>query len=90
MAAEALTKAAKQKEYSIKVETQGSIGIENVITAEDVANADIVILTQGMDIINSERFAGKPIINVGIGDIVRKASIIITQAEEVIAQTRQK
>lgn len=72
------------------METQGSIGIENVITAEDVANADIVILTQGMDIINSERFAGKLIINVGVGDIVRKASIIITQAEEVIAQRRQK
>lgn len=90
MAAEALAKAAKQRGHSIKVETQGAIGLENVITAEDVAEADIIILTKDMAIKNKERFAGKTIINVGVGDAVRKADIIVAKAEEVIAQKGQK
>jgi fructose-specific PTS system IIB-like component len=90
MAAEALTKTAKKRGHDIKVETQGSIGIENAIRSEEVANADIIILTKDMAIKNKERFAGKPIINVGIGDVVRKADIIIAKAEEVIEQKTQK
>ncbi|PFP15650.1 PTS fructose transporter subunit IIB [Bacillus sp. AFS073361] len=90
MAAEALSKAAKKRGHSIKVETQGSIGIENTIRAEEVVDADIIILTKDMAIKNKERFAGKPIINVGVGDVVRKADIIVAKAEEVIAQRVQK
>jgi len=90
MAAEALTKAAQKKGHIIKVETQGAIGIENAITAADVVDADIVILTKDMAIKNKERFAGKTIINVGVGDAVRKADIIVAKAEEVIAQKAQK
>ena len=41
MAAEALESAAKAKGWEVKVETQGSIGLENELTAEDVASADI-------------------------------------------------
>ncbi|STI82583.1 fructose-like specific PTS system EIIB component 2) [Escherichia coli] len=46
MAAEALESAAKAKGWEVKVETQGSIGLENELTAEDVASADMVILTK--------------------------------------------
>lgn len=90
MAAEALAKAAKKRGHTIKVETQGSIGVENTIRAEEVVDADIIILTKDMAIKNKERFAGKPIINVGVGDVVRKADIIVAKAEEVIAQRVQK
>ena len=37
MAAEALESAAKAKGWQVKVETQGSIGIENELTAEEIA-----------------------------------------------------
>ena len=40
MAAESLESAAKAKGWQVKVETQGSIGIENELTAEDIASAD--------------------------------------------------
>jgi fructose-like PTS system EIIB component len=90
MAAEALTKAAKKRGHNVKVETQGSIGIENVIKVEDVVDADIIILTKDMAIKNKERFAGKPIINVGVGDVVRKADLIVAKAEEVINQMVKK
>jgi len=90
MAAEALIKAAKKRGHSIKVETQGSIGIENAITAQDVADADIVVFANDIGTKNKERFAGKPIISVGVVDAVRKADIIMAKAEEVMAQRGQK
>lgn len=44
MAAEALKKAAAQHGYEIKVETQGSVGAKNTLTAEEIAAADVVII----------------------------------------------
>ena len=45
MAAEALESAAKAKGWEVKVETQGSIGLENELTAEDVAGAALYAAT---------------------------------------------
>ncbi|TDT62445.1 PTS fructose-like transporter subunit IIB [Fonticella tunisiensis] len=87
MAAEALERAAKAKGIEIKVETQGSIGIENRITMEDVKNADAVILTKDMGIKERERFNGKPIVNVGVGDAIKKADQII---DKIIAYLNNK
>lgn len=72
MAAEAIEKACKEKGLEVKIETQGSIGIENELTAEDIASADAVILTKDMPIKNEEKFSGKPIIRVGISDVIKK------------------
>ena len=55
MAAEAIEKACRERGIEVKVETQGSIGIENEITADDVKDADIVILTKDMPIKNEEK-----------------------------------
>ncbi len=51
MAAEALESAAKAKGWEVKVETQGSIGLENELTAADVAEADMVILTKAFGLV---------------------------------------
>ena len=58
MAAEALKKAALAKGHEVKVETQGSIGIENVITMDDVKDADVVVLTKDVSLADLERFDG--------------------------------
>lgn len=84
MAAEALEKAAKAKGIEIKVETQGSIGIENKITEDDVKNADVVILTKDIGIKEVERFSGLPIVKVGVSDVVRKSDKIIEKVEDYI------
>ena len=52
MAAEAIQQACEKAGVECKVETQGSIGIENEITAADIATADAVILTTDMPIKN--------------------------------------
>lgn len=87
MAAEALERSAKAKGIEIKVETQGSIGIENKITADDVKAADVVILTKDMGIKETERFSGLPTVKVGISDVVKKSDQII---DKVIAYVNSK
>lgn len=77
MAAEAIEKCCKTKGFEVKVETQGSIGIENEITLDDIKDADCVILTKDMPIKNETKFKGKPIIRVGISDIIKKTDAYI-------------
>lgn len=84
MAAESLERAAKKKGIEIKVETQGSIGIENRITIEDVKDADAVILTKDIGIKETERFAGIPVVKVSISDAVKKAEQIIEKVESYV------
>ncbi|NLV75659.1 MAG: PTS fructose transporter subunit IIB [Tissierellia bacterium] len=62
MAAEALEKEAKARGYEVKVETQGSIGIENEITEEDLEGATVVIITKETAIKGQDRFKGIPIV----------------------------
>lgn len=77
LSAESLAVAAKKNGIEIKVETQGSIGIENELTAEEIAAADIVILTNAVAIKNEERFKGKPIVRVSVGDCIKKGDAIM-------------
>ncbi|MGY3778403.1 PTS fructose transporter subunit IIC [Isobaculum melis] len=60
MAAESLERAGKAKDYNIKVETNGAIGAENVLTHEDIEQADLVIIAADIKI-DLIRFTGKPV-----------------------------
>ncbi|MDX2110566.1 MAG: PTS fructose transporter subunit IIB [Verrucomicrobiota bacterium] len=55
MAAEMLEKTAKKLGHSIKVETQGAMGIENELTKADLAAADVCILAADIAIEKPER-----------------------------------
>lgn len=54
-------KGAKARGHEVKVETQGTIGIEDELTEEDIRNADVVILAVDVKISGEERFKGKPL-----------------------------
>lgn len=82
LAAESLIIAAKKNNVDIKVETQGSIGIENELTAKEIAEANVVVLTNDIGIKNEERFKGKPIVRVSTGDCLKKADGIIKKLIE--------
>lgn len=82
MAAEALKKAGEKLGVEIKVETQGGIGIENVITEADLTNTDYVVLTKEVAIKNEERFKEKKIVRVKIADAVKKAEDIVKKLIE--------
>jgi PTS system fructose-specific IIB component/fructose-specific PTS system IIB-like component len=56
MAAEQLEKTAKKLGHSIKVETQGAMGIENKLTESEINSAAVAILAVDIAIEESERF----------------------------------
>lgn len=89
MAAESLENAAKAKGWDVKVETQGSIGLENELSTRDVAAADVVILTKDIGIKFEERFAGKTVVRVNISDAVKRADAIMSKIEAHLAQNTE-
>ena len=67
MAAEALQKAGEKLGIPIKVETNGSGGAKNVLTAEDIANCDGIIIAADKSV-DTARFDGKPVYSTKVAD----------------------
>lgn len=79
MAQEALEEAAKKANVDIKVETHGQSGVENELSAQDIKEADAVIIAADKDV-NIERFDGKPLLNVSVSAGMKRADSLIQQA----------
>lgn len=84
MAKANLEKFAKKRGITIKVETQGSMGVENKISKEEVLEADVVIFAVDTNVSDRERFEGKKILEVGTTDAVKDASSVLDKALELI------
>ncbi|MDT7839589.1 fructose-specific PTS transporter subunit EIIC [Streptomyces justiciae] len=67
MAAEKLQQAAESRGIDMKVETQGSIGAENVLDDNDVSTADGIIVAADKDV-DLSRFVGKRVLKVGVAE----------------------
>jgi mannose PTS system EIIBCA component len=78
MAAEKLSQAAERLGVDIKVETQGSIGAENVLTDNDVRTADGIIIAADKDV-DLSRFAGKRVVTVGVAEGIHHPERLIEQ-----------
>ena len=85
IAQEKLEKAAKKAGIEAKFETQGSIGKENALTAEEIAAADLVILAIDVKIADRERFDGKKIIQISTDVAIKSPNKLMEKAKEVIA-----
>jgi len=81
MAAEALLKGAAAMGYTIKVETRGSVGAKNELTAEDIARADAVIVAADATV-ETSRFAGKKLLETGTKAAINDAKSLIRSALE--------
>lgn len=79
MAAEAILTAAKDRNFDIKVETQGALGSENTLTKEDIERADIVIIAAGKGV-NKDRFFGKRVYDVDVSRALKEADLVIDEA----------
>ncbi|MFD4483455.1 fructose-specific PTS transporter subunit EIIC [Streptomyces sp. NPDC058471] len=80
MAAEKLSQAAESLGVDMKVETQGSIGAENVLTDNDVRDADGIIIAADKDVDRS-RFAGKRVLSVGVSEGISHPERLIEQVQ---------
>lgn len=78
MAAESLEKAAEKLGIDIKVETQGSTGVENPITEQDIAEADGIIIAADKAV-ELDRFIGKKVIITGVQDGIKKPEELINR-----------
>ena len=81
--AEKIQKAAEEMGHQCKVETQGSAGIQNELTADDIKNADVIILSHDIAIRGASRFDGKRVVDVPI-------SLAMKQPKSLIATIKKK
>lgn len=80
MAAESLEKTAKELGYTIKVETNGSGGDKNVLTAQEIEECDCIIVAADKDV-KMARFDGKPVIITKVANGIHKAKELLEEAE---------
>ncbi|MDX2396358.1 fructose-specific PTS transporter subunit EIIC [Streptomyces sp. DK15] len=85
MAAERLQQAAAELGVDIKVETQGSIGAENVLSDNDVREADGIIIAADKEV-DRERFAGKRVLSTGVADGVHRPKELIERVRHAPVQ----
>jgi len=79
MAAAQLEKAAKKLGHTIKVETQGSMGIENELSEDDIRNADVALFAIGIPVRNRERFDRIKILEVTVQDAIKNPEGVIAK-----------
>src|SRR5256885_1474667 len=79
MAAEGLQKGAEAQGHTIKVETQGSVGAQNTLTAADVRAADLVIIAADTKV-DLSRFAGKAIYETSTNAAIKDGQALVKEA----------
>ena len=82
---------AKKRGWDCKVETQGAAGIDNVLTEQDLKNADVILLATDISIDNAERLEPfKNVIKVSTGEAVKNTASIFNNAEALSSKKEVK
>jgi len=79
MAAEGLTQGATQLGHHIKVETQGSVGAQNTLSAEEIQQADLVIIAADTQV-DLSRFSGKRVHQTGTKQAISDGAALVQTA----------
>lgn len=79
MAREKLIQAGKKLGIDVKIEAQGSAGIEYALTEEDIKNADAVIIASDVSVSGKERFKGKAVVEVPVAMGIKSPEKLLTQ-----------
>jgi PTS system fructose-specific IIC component len=80
MAAEALEQGAKALGHQIHVETQGSVGAQNALSAQAIADADLVLIAADTQV-DRARFAGKRLYSASTKAAIHDAAALIGKAQ---------
>ncbi|MDF7665761.1 fructose PTS transporter subunit IIB [Bifidobacterium sp. ESL0745] len=83
LAQQKLEDAAKAAGDEIKIETQGTIGIENALTQEEIDDADIAILAVDVKISGEERFKGHKVVKVSTETAIKSPKKLIAKMHEI-------
>jgi len=82
MAAEGLEKTARKLGHAIRVETQGSMGIENELSAREIREAAAVILAADIAVQGRERFAGLQVVEVSVSEAIKRPEAVFARLEK--------
>jgi fructose-specific phosphotransferase system IIB component len=77
MAAEQLEKSARAAGHQIKVETQGAMGIENELSAQEIREAEVVLFAVDIQVERSERFVGKRLVQVRVAEAIKNPKAVL-------------
>lgn len=89
MAAERLEKLCAQEKWLVKVETQGALGIENSLTPDDLAQADVVLLISDILLAESERFEHHRCVHIGINTFLRTPEKALSAVRKAAASPQE-
>jgi len=81
---EKLVRAAAELGHEVHIETQGSIGVENQLTPEQIRDADIVIISADISVSGRERFKDKKIIDVPMKVVLDSPKALLSKIEAKI------
>ncbi|RGS71529.1 PTS fructose transporter subunit IIB [Mitsuokella sp. AF21-1AC] len=84
IAQEKIEAAAQKAGDQVKIETQGTIGIENALTEDEIAKADIVLLAVDVKIAGEERFANKKVVKVPTQVAIKSPNKLIAKLHELV------
>lgn len=79
MAAESLENKAKEMGYTLKAETNGSSGVENALTSDEIKNAKAIIIAADTNV-DTKRFEGKKMVMVGVSEGIKNPKGLIERA----------
>lgn len=82
MAREKLIDAGKRLGIEVKIETQGSGGVEYALRDQDVQEADCVLLATDVAIAGTDRFKGKPVVKVPVSTAIKSPEHLLKQIQE--------
>lgn len=86
MAAKALEKEAIKRGHEIKIEKQGTLGIDDELTMSEIKEADVVVFAVSVSVEEEDRFEGKKIIDVQIGNVLGNPQAIVDEIEEAVGK----
>ena len=88
IAKEKLVNAAHELGYWIKIESQGTIGVEDQLTEDDIAKADVVIIAADIGVTGRERFKGKHVLEIPISVVMKSPKALLKKVEEKLSEQK--
>ncbi|MCB5955368.1 PTS fructose transporter subunit IIB [Enterococcus sp. CWB-B31] len=85
IAKEKLEKAATRAGDDVKIETQGSIGVENELSSEEIKQADVVVIATDISV-SRDRFKGKKVIEIPISLVMKSPEGVIKKIHEKLVK----
>lgn len=80
--AEKIISAANEAGHECKIETQGTVGVQNKLTSEEIEQADVVIVAHDIAVGGMERFKGKVVVDIPISVAAKNPKSLIATIEK--------